>query len=205
MHCHACKKTYLHKGHFMIHFKAAHKDKRNFRKPAWMEDLTFQQATRQYIKFNHFIHCEGCKDKFTSYKNQEDGKLIPELLFHIHRVEQCRPFKELCEKRVARKAPVIKRAKLDSELPSWMPVNLLVESTLGNFPEIVYCKGCQRRFKARIDPNSGFVPELDYYIHCIERCLAFRKLGLSRGCKDCDLKFLTAGELWHHFYNKHLI
>lgn len=88
---------------------------------------------------------------------------------------------------------VISRVTLyDGNRPIWMD-SLLYERSIDmtgrNKDELmvvrsVTCKGCGLPF-VKVDGRT----DLAFYIHCIDQCDDYKKLGLIRRCEPCGLKF----------------
>ena len=69
---------------------------------------------------------------------------------------------------------------------------------VGNCNGLVKCPGCQLEFRAKIYSYRKKIYTLDYFVHCMEECEEYRKLGLISECSKCKLKFLNKRALSNH-------
>ena len=85
-------------------------------------------------------------------------------------------------------------------------LQIMTESNYGNLSTttekrcnaMVKCPGCQLEFRARINSHHRKTYTLDYYVHCMEECEEYRKLGLISECSKCKLNFLNKHSLGIH-------
>lgn len=92
--CHSCRKVFPNEMYFREHFILTHKRKHKFVKPAWMDNVLFEKTTHKRNTFFCEIKCI-CGLRFETYLDQEDKSQIPELLFHLHRQEQCKMVRQI--------------------------------------------------------------------------------------------------------------
>lgn len=82
--------------------------------------------------------------------------------------------------------------------PRWMSYSLFARSCRRGRPTVVWCAGCAKRFDAIYQSGQRSKP-VEYYVHCIEECAEYKKLGLISECVVCKFKYTHPGALEKHF------
>lgn len=159
--------------------------------------------------FDCKINCRGCNFQFDA-KNHKLKR--PSLDFYVHcitecpeyaqlnLIAECRPcgFKFLTRKSAKRhftsgfhRFREFRRDYIPNDLVS-------TNNDDSKFTKTSTCLGCRRKYPA--EPRGKVnIPRIDFYVHCVEECSKFAKLGLLTKCKTCPLVFLSKGMADEHF------
>lgn len=152
--------------------------------------------------FNTTVICEGCKRTFKGHIYGH--KVQAEFKYYVHCTEQCEQFKKLnlireckiCNLKflnavsLSRHMRCVHKPVEKVKIRSWMNITMLNRKYNTDFNSTVNCKGCGTTFKAQKTTKS-LLPELDYYIHCVEECEDFKKLNLIRKCNSCNKVYMN--------------
>lgn len=92
-------------------------------------------------------------------------------------------------------------------LKKYIPKGIVTTNCSPSFyNSTIECRGCSKSFPTRKTEsrtcNVG-IPRVDYYVHCVEECPDFAKLGLISKCWQCPLIFLSANGRQTHFTTRH--
>ena len=160
-------------------------------KPDWMPPSMYEHCT---IKFSYKLtNCPGCDQEFQipMKVHQHSYEYV------VHVVEECAKYKELnliteC-KECHFKFPTqhgyhLHESLVHSTKPGWMPASIFKRRNQKCPTVSVSCPGCGCELKRR---KTGTYLMSDY-IHMIEECEGYKKLGRIKTCNKCDCKFINS-------------
>ena len=146
-----------------------------------------------YQKLSLIFKCEDCKLLFISSRSFSN---------HIARGHQSGSKQYRCieipaSEQILKLIPTMKNKSKQQIMTesNYGHLNTTIVCSCNGF---VKCRGCQLEFRAKIEPDHRKVFTLDYYVHCMEECEEYRKLGLISECSKCKLKFLNKQSLATH-------
>ena len=150
---------------------------------------------RKIISFN-LKKCPGCDQMFVNHCQSS-------FEYVVHVIEECDKYKELdliTECRECNfKFPTQRvynqhESNSHSSKPDWMPASTFRRRNTKGAMESVPCRGCNQELK-KIKKGVYRVSD---YIHMIEECDGYKKLGRIKTCNNCKCKFINSIGFSHH-------
>ena len=146
-----------------------------------------------FQKLGLILKCEDCKLLFISSKSFSTHIRIG----HRSGSKRYPCMKIPASEQILKLIPIL-RKKSTQQIMAESNYGHLKTINVGNCNGLVKCPGCQLEFRAKIYSYHQKVYTLDYYVHCMEECEEYRKLGLISECSKCKLKFLNKHSLGIH-------
>lgn len=171
-------------------------------------------STHNFYLMNSTIECEGCHETFrahrpasSKYKNG-DGHYMAHVTqicpayASLDKIAVCHDCKLIFRNRHSRGAHLASDHKTDKiPKPEWMSQGTYQVVSHLHFDCTAECPGCKQHYPARFERTKGyFHPSIEYWIHCVENCDAYKNLNLIRTCGECNCKFLSPKALGRHVY-----
>ena len=163
-----------------------------------MSPAMYLNSRRKIISSN-FKNCPGCDRMFPwpILKRQSSFDYL------VHVIEECDKYKELnliteC-KRCNFTFPTVQschqhESVVHSSKPDWMLARTFSRRNTKDAMESVPCPGCNQELK-KIKTGTY---RLSDYIHMIEECEDYKKLGRIKTCHRCKCKFINSNAFSHH-------
>ncbi|KAI1287803.1 hypothetical protein HDE_09863 [Halotydeus destructor] len=170
-------------------------------------------VAKRIKSYNATIACKGCSKTFPC--SQYARECHPAKSYYVHCIKFCPQYAQLglirkCDKcRLSFIDPKNlgnhllhhhrqERVELISKKPDWMSfITLKNIMTFASYTDSTPCKGCGKMLSCiRRGRHSQY--SLEFYIHCIEECDEYKKLGLIARCDRCQYVFINAQALRNH-------
>lgn len=170
-------------------------------------------VAKRIKSYNATVACKACGQQFPSSQYAKESH--PSRAYYVHCIKQCPAYARLKLTRKCHKCRLEfidpknlgnhllhhhrqERLDLISRKPDWMSyVTLKNIMTFASYSDTTPCKGCGKLLSCiRRGRHSQY--SLEFYVHCIEECPDYARLGLISQCPVCRYVFINSQALRNH-------
>ena len=169
-------------------------------KPDWMPSAFYANSTTIMSSCpSKSKNCPGCDQVFQVPKLRHKFSFE----YQVHVVEECVKYKELnliteckeCNLKFSTQQGYNMHETLaHSTKPDWMTTKMFGKRNSRGLKKSVPCPGCGQELE-RVN-GGGY--RMSDYIHMIEECEGYKKLGRIKTCRNCSYKFINSQSFKRH-------